>query len=109
LSPGYGSFAAQYGNQIAVGAPVISGALPQVAKADTVTSSSIIPRSNADAVYRQSGENAGAIAQPTIISAPTTVVAPTTNNQQVQNIAQKGGPRNTESSWQAYNRSRFAF
>jgi len=63
----------------------------------------------ADMVYNQSGENAGmaqqtaqAAQQPVVINAPTTV-------SQTSNYAGKSPPRNTESSYQSYNKSKFAY
>lgn len=66
------------------------------------------PRS-ADVVYNKSGENAAA-AQQAPVSAPVIINAPSTSSvQQTQNYAPMSPPRNTESSLQQYNRSRFAF
>lgn len=64
----------------------------------------------ANAVYNQSGQNAGVAAQPTVVP----IIAPTTNNTStnVNNTTQsaaKSPPRNTESSIQQYNRQRYAF
>lgn len=68
----------------------------------------VTPRS-ADAVYNKSGENA-AIAQQAAAPAPVVINAPSTSSvQQTQNYAPMSPPRNTESSLQQYNRSRFAF
>ena len=64
---------------------------------------------SADNLYQKSGENATSATQNTVVSAPTTVIAPTTNNQQTQNFTQKGGPRNSESSYQSYTKSRFSY
>lgn len=67
------------------------------------------PPQTGDAVYRQSGENATAAAvpppaPPVIVSAPQN-----TNVSQTTNIGPKVPPRNTESSVQTYNRSRYAY
>ena len=66
------------------------------------------PRS-ADVVYNKSSENAAAAQQPPA-QAPVVINAPTTNSvQQTQNYAPKSPPRNTESSYQQYNRSKYSY
>lgn len=63
----------------------------------------------ADYVYQQSAEVSKLINQPAP-AAPVVISAPqTTNVQQTQNYLNRGEARNTESSWQSYNKSRFAF
>lgn len=83
------------------------GAGPDISK--PVTPAVSQPRM-ADAVYGKSSENAAASTSAKQTSAPVVVSAPqTTNIQQTQNRLDPGTPRNTESSWRAYNKSKYAF
>lgn len=62
-----------------------------------------------DMVYTRSEENAAAAATPPAApSAPVVINAPT-NVQQTSNYGTKSPPRNTESSYQQYNRARYSF
>lgn len=63
----------------------------------------------AQSVYENSSNVVNTSTAPTVISTPTVINAPVTSTQQMQNIVQKGGARNTESSYQQYNISRFVF
>lgn len=68
----------------------------------------IIPENNsAESVYNQSFEN-DKNNQISINNAPTTIVNAPSTNQQIQNVNTNSGARNTESSYTAYNKSRFA-
>ena len=73
----------------------------------------VIPKTaspdTADTVYRRSTDNAAAAQKPTA-TAPVVINAPTTNNSSsTSNYAPKSPPRNTESSYQQYNRSKYAY
>lgn len=63
----------------------------------------------AEAVYEGSKTITRADVSQPIVNSPTVINAPVTNNQQMQNITTKGTSRNTESSYQQYNISRFVF
>lgn len=62
-----------------------------------------------DIIYNQSSNNAAA-AQVPAQTAPVIISAPSsTNVSTTQNIMDKGIARNPESSWQSYNKSRYAY
>lgn len=64
---------------------------------------------SADAIYSQSEQNAAAAAVPAQ-SAPVVINAPTNSNvNQTSNYAVPSPPRNTDSSFKEYSRSRFAY
>lgn len=73
-----------------------------------VTAAAPTPQA-AEAVYQQSAENKAAeTSAPVVINAPT-ISAPTISNQTSTQYAIRSPARNSESSQQNYNRSRFAY
>lgn len=64
--------------------------------------------STADSVYKQSGDNVAAAQQTTQAAPSQTIINAPTNVNNTSNFGPKSPPRNTESSLQQYNRSKFA-
>lgn len=67
-----------------------------------------VEASAGDMIYNRSGENVSAAMAPTIAPQSTIVNAPTTVSN-TTNVAPMSPPRNTESAYRSYNRSRFQF
>ena len=68
-----------------------------------------LPVQSADAVYQQSSENTAAATRSSVVPSTNVVNAPTNNIVNNSNYAAPKKARNPESSYQQYNRSKYAY